>query len=126
MANVGREPAPREDSRFWYIDRDLTVTKPGDIVEVTCVLGDRFGSFDEMDDIGKAAVFLGQFPDDKDDATIEIAQFFMGEEAVAALTPEEIDDISKMPYFRADFDGLAELVFAGIECFWRTSASKTD
>ncbi|MCA9332682.1 hypothetical protein KDA00_02310 [Candidatus Saccharibacteria bacterium] len=119
MFDLTPEIAPREDSRYWFVDRDMTVTKPGDTVLIDVVHGDKFGDANGVRSLGKAATFLGQFMEDEE-GSIDLAEMMMSPEQVAEMGPDQIDDLSRMPYFKAHFEGVGEIIFCGMECWWQT------
>lgn len=124
MFELNPEVADREDSRFWYVDRNtLLPTKPGDTVIVETVIGEHFGEYDRTSsNLKLAATFLGMFKEDEGDS-IELAKQFIGEEEIANMSPEEIESLVRHPYFKAYFQGIGEIVFAGVECYWRPVGS---
>ncbi len=116
--DLNPELADRDDSRFWFIDRKTLVpTKPGDIIVVDTVIGDKFGRYDSKKGIGIAATFLGMFKEDEEDS-VELRKMFVDTVSEPGLSPEQVEEISRHPYFRAHFDGIGEITFAGIECYW--------
>lgn len=108
--------ANRENKKYWFIDSDLRIVKPGDIVMVSTVLGEKFGKYDGRDML-KAATFLGEYTGDEE-ASMALASLFLDPEEMDHLAPEQVDSLNRMPYFRAHFEGVGEVTFAGIECFW--------
>ncbi len=109
--------AEREDSRFWYVDSKMNVTKPGDTVIISEVCGDSFGEYSRIKHLGIAATFLLNFNEDEQ-SSIELAKVFCDPGEIDALSPEEVDSFSRMPYFSANFEGIGTITFSGMECFW--------
>ncbi len=110
------ELANRENRKYWFVDRELRIVKTGDIVMVTTVLGEQFGEYDGKD-ILKAATFLGEFTGDEE-ASLALARQFVDPDEMDHLTPDQINSLNRMPYFKGHFDGIGEITFAGLECFW--------
>lgn len=117
MFELSPEMANREDSRYWYIDsKILGPTKPGDIVIIDSVVGEKFGHYNRVRELGLAATFLGMFKGDVHDAGTLID--FLVEDNDSELSSVEINKFSRHPYFKAYFEGIGEITFAGIECCW--------
>jgi hypothetical protein len=108
------EPVDREDPIFWFTHRKTRqVTKPGDLVLIDTVVGDKFGEFSGRTRLDLAAIFLGVFED-------EVTRDAFERYALPGQYYPEEPIMKRMPYFTADFHVIGRIVFTGMECVWNT------
>ncbi len=117
MYDLEPELADREDHSFWYVGSNMQVVKPGDIVTVECVIGEKFGRDDRVENLGKAATFLGYFLENEEQSESLIRRL-LHRKSYESLSPEKKQDLARSPYFKAHFEGVGEVTFCGVECYW--------